>query len=65
MGKSSTAAQNRYIKKAYDRVNLTLPKGLKDKIKAHAEALSESLNSFIGRAIYEAMERDKKQGESV
>lgn len=58
MGKSSTRAQNKYIAKAYDRINLTVPKGQKDHIQAHAEARSESVNGFIGRAISETMERD-------
>ena len=58
MGKASTKAQNRYIAKAYDRVNLTLPKGQKEVVQAHATARSESVNGFIGRAITEAMERD-------
>lgn len=58
MGKPSTAAQNRYIAKAYDRVNLTLPKGRKDEVKAHAEQRGESLNGFIQRAIDETMQRD-------
>ncbi|MDO5784661.1 MAG: hypothetical protein Q4P20_06315 [Eubacteriales bacterium] len=58
MGKPSTAAQNRYIAKAYDRVNLTLPKGRKDEVKAHAEQRGESLNGFIQRAINETMQRD-------
>ena len=67
MGKPSTAAQNRYIAKAYDRVNLTLPKGRKDEVKAHAEQHGESLNGFIQRAIEETMIRDQepasRQGE--
>lgn len=59
MGKASTKAQNKYISKAYDRINLTVPKGEKEVIQAHAEAHSESVNGFINRAITEAMERDK------
>lgn len=58
MGKASTRAQNRYIAKAYDRVNLTLPKGQKEVVQSHASALGESVNGFIGRAISEAMARD-------
>lgn len=50
--------QNDYISRAYDRVNLTIPKGQKNTIKAHAEAQGESLNAFINRAITETMERD-------
>lgn len=58
MGKASTRAQNKYIAKAYDRINLTVPKGKKDTVQAHATAQGESVNGFINRAIDEAMERD-------
>ena len=52
-------AVNRYMANNYDRINLTVPKGEKDKIKTHAESRGESVNGFIGRAISETMERDK------
>ena len=58
MGKASTKAQNKYISKAYDRINLTMPKGKKDTVQAHAAKRGESVNSFINRAIDEAIERD-------
>lgn len=61
MGKASTKAQNKYIAKAYDRVNLTMPKGKKDAVQAHATQHGESVNAFINRAIDEAMERDNAQ----
>ena len=61
MGKASTKAQNKYIAKAYDRVNLTMPKGKKDAVQAHATQHGESVNAFINRAIDEAMERDGVQ----
>ena len=51
----------RSITKAYDRINLTVPKGQKDLIQAHAEAQGESTNGFINRAISETMERDKNR----
>lgn len=56
--KAQQRATNKYIAKAYDRINLTVPKGKKDTIQAHAEAQGESVNGFINRAISEAMERD-------
>lgn len=65
MGKASTKAQNKYIAKAYDRVNLTMPKGKKESVQAHAEAHGESVNAFINRAIDEAMERDNVAAEEV
>lgn len=45
--------QNDYIKKNYDRVNLTVPKGKKEKIKAAAAAGGQSVNEFINEAIDE------------
>lgn len=50
--------QNDYIARAYDRINLTVEKGKKDAIKAHAESKGESVNGFINRAINETMERE-------
>ena len=62
-GKTSAKSKNEWIAKAYDRINLTLPKGQKDIIKAHAESRGESVNGFISRAIENQMERDKGSGE--
>ncbi len=52
-------ANNRYNEKAYDRINIAVPKGRKDLIKAHAESHGESVNGFVNRAIDETMEREK------
>lgn len=56
MGKAATRAQNKWIEKTYDRINLTVPKGKKEEIKAYAESKGESVNAFINRAIDEAMQ---------
>ena len=58
-GKNSPESINRYIAKAYDRINLTVPKGKKETIKAHAESHGQSVNSLINEAIDEKMERDQ------
>ena len=58
ISKSQQKAVHKYVKANYDRMELTVPKGQKDTIKAHAAAQGESVNGFIGRAISEAMERD-------
>lgn len=50
--------RNAWIAEKLDRVNLTMPKGQKDTVKAHADAQGESLNAFINRAINETMQRD-------
>lgn len=55
--KAQQKAQNKWIAKAYDRINLTVPKGKKEEIQAHAEANGESVNGFINRAISETMGR--------
>ena len=59
MGKTSAAVKNKWNDKAYDRINLTVPKGKKEVIKAHADTMGESVNAFINRAINEAIENDK------
>ena len=58
VSKAQQKAQNRWIAKAYDRINLTVPKGKKDTIQAHAAAQGESVNSFINRAIDQTMARE-------
>ncbi len=55
---SKSEYRNSWIAEKLDRINLTVPKGRKDDIKAHAEARSESVNGFINRAITETIERD-------
>lgn len=58
VSKAQQRAVNKYMAANYDRINLTVPKGQKNAIKAHAEAQGESLNAFINRAITQTMERD-------
>ena len=57
VGKSTY--RNEWIAEKLDRINLTVPKGRKEIIKAHAAAHGESVNGFISRAINEAMEREQ------
>ena len=58
--KASQRAVNKYMRENYDRINLTVEKGKKDAIKAHAESKGESVNGFINRAINETMERERE-----
>ena len=51
-------ANNKYAAKAYDRINIAVPKGRKAGLQLHAEQRGESLNGFIGRAIEEQVKRD-------
>ena len=59
-GKASTRAKNKYNAANYDSLRIVVPKGKKDVLKAHAKSKGESLNSFVNRAIDEAVERDNK-----
>lgn len=58
VSKAQQKAVHKYIKANYDRMELTMPKGQKEIIKAHAQARGESVNAFVTRAISETMERD-------
>ena len=51
-------ATDKYLEK-FDEMRVRVPAGQKAVIKAHAEAQGESLNSFMIRAMNEAMERDQ------
>ena len=66
MGKTSTASKQKYNEKAYDRIALTVKKGQREIIKAHAEKLGLSLNAYINKLIAEDMGEkltSKEQGE--
>ncbi len=61
VSKAQQKAVNKYMAANYDRVNLTLPKGRKAELQAHAQYQGESLNGFISRAIDGQIERDMSQ----
>lgn len=58
MGKTSSAVKDRWNAKTYDEIKVRVLKGQKQIIQDHAEQNGESVNSFIGRAINETIERD-------
>ena len=51
MGERKAKWQNDYISRSYDRVNMFLPKGQKDVVKAAAAARGLSLNAYIVAAL--------------
>ena len=59
ISKAQQKAVSKYMKEHYDEIKLRIGKGRKEEIKAHAKVYGESVNSFIGRAIKETMERDR------
>ena len=57
-GKTSNESKAKYNAKTYDRINIAVPKGRKEIIKAAADAHGQSINAYITTAIDEKLERD-------
>ena len=64
VSKAQQKAVNKYMAANYDRINLTVAKGQRDIIKAHAETQGESVNGFINRAIDHQISHDRDKGSS-
>lgn len=64
VSKAQQRAVNKYMAANYDRINLTVPKGKKDTIQAHAEAQGQSVNAYINAAIDEKMSRETVGGST-
>ena len=50
-GKTSNASKIKYNAKTYDRMELIVKKGCRDKIKQHAESKGITVNAYIKRLI--------------
>ena len=57
--KAQQKAHAKYNKKAYDRLEMKVHKGEKEKIVAYAMEHDGSLNKFLNRAVKNQMENDK------
>ena len=57
--KTSAAVKNKWNKENYDRIEIIVPKGKKELIKAAADTAGESVNTFINKAIDDRMERGR------
>ena len=58
ISKAQQRAVAKYNAANYERIELRVNMGRKDRIKAHAETCGESVNAFINRAIDERIERE-------
>lgn len=56
-------ATARYNKKAYDRIDVVVPKGQREIIKAYAASQGKSLNRFICDAIEYQMKQSEPNKE--
>lgn len=60
-GKTSNESKAKYNAKAYDRINIAVPKGRKDEIQAIAKQKGLSINAYINSIIEEALAEAKTQ----
>ena len=58
VSKAQQKAVNKYVRENYDRINVTMPKGKKDTIQAHASRQGLSVTAYINAAIDEKIARD-------
>lgn len=47
VSKAQQKAVNKYMSEKYDRINLVVPKGRRDELRAKAEVAGKSLNSYL------------------
>ena len=47
VSKAQQKAVNKYMAENYDRINLVVPKGRRDELRAQAAAADKSLNSYL------------------
>ena len=57
-GPKATAAKNKYRDKNYDRMELAIPRGMKQRIEEASAAQGISKNAYIAEAIKEKYQRD-------
>lgn len=53
------AYQNEFNRKKYDRINLTMQKGKKERVRVAAAAAGQSVNEYINAAIEKALNEDE------
>ena len=60
MPKKQTEWSRAYNERAYDRISVTVPKGMKAEVEAAAAKGGESVNGLINRLLSEYLERIKQ-----
>ena len=58
ISKAQQKATQRYIKEKIDEIKVRTPKGKKDVIKAHADAVGQSVNAYIIQAVDDRIQRE-------
>lgn len=57
MAQAQIEANKRFRKKSYDRIEITVPKGDREKIVQAAESVGMSVNAFVKEALAEHIAR--------
>lgn len=65
VSKAKQQANRRWNEKAYDRFGITVKKGYKAELFAHASDMGESLNHFINRAIQTQLAIDAENPDVI
>lgn len=60
VSKAQQKAVHNYVKKNYDRIEITAPKGKKAEIQAAAEKQGESLNAYVIGAVERRMKAEQE-----
>lgn len=60
-GKTSNESKAKYNAKAYDRINIAVPKGRKEEIQVIAKQRGQSINAYINTIIEEALAKAEAQ----
>lgn len=58
--KAHIKASNKYNAKTYERLNILVKKGERERIKAYAESKGLSLNAYVTGLIYKDMGEENK-----
>lgn len=63
-GAAATKAKNKYRNNKYDRMEVTVPKGMKAAVEERvAEGAARSKNDYVVKALLEKMQREGKPFE--
>lgn len=61
--KAQQRAVHKYVKNHYDRIEVRLWKGYREKIQDHASAAGESVNAYIKKAVDDRMASEDNKAE--
>lgn len=59
MATPSTMAKRKYNSKAYDQINMVVPKGRKEELQKIANQMGMSLNNMLNISVNEFVEKQK------